>query len=457
MSLKKSLLFIAVIMCLGILCTCAMAPLCVPDEEIHLNDAMYISNQILKAVGHDDLRVPAAIDDVKSFRNGEETFLFWTDYTNGQELVESEVGAMWEGTMPSFPYLWSGLFLAITRLLGAPYQIILIVSRLANLLFYAVIAAIAIYICPQMKWAIMTVSLLPSTIWGVNSFSYDMWNTAFAVLYVAYIAHCMTLDKIKVRNIIGMFICMMLFLPTKFIYFPMALLIFMPSYRTLDKKAKRSIIIFGCVALVIVGGVLWYLRGPEVIAYFGNGIDLRAAADYSNTYTLSRVLHHPIHVLYVIVATFIEYTQDYIIKGVCGENYSQHVPGILQFILIVVFTLLMAGSINMSKADDGQDKSRYTMLRSTRARIIALVVFVANAVGFAFAFLFMFSIYMEGYFLLIDGMQGRYYLPLLMLLPFILNNRFWRPDEKTMKKLIIALIVLNVIITFCKFAGVMET
>lgn len=456
MNLKKSLIFIAIIMYLGIICTLAMAPLCVPDEEIHFNDALYMSNQMLKAIGHEDLRIPAAMDQVISFRDGSQTISFWTDWTTGQELVDSDFGTSWEGTMPTFPYIWSGLFLAITRLFGAPYQIILMVSRLANLLFFAVIAALSIYICPQMKWAILTVSFLPSTVWGVNSFSYDMWNTAFAVLYVAYIARCMTLDRIKIRNIIGIFILMMLFLPTKFIYFPMALLIFMPSYRTLDKKAKRNIIIFGGVALIIVGGVLWYLRGPEVIAYFGNGIDLRAAADYSNTYTITKVLHHPIHVFYVIVATFIEYGQDYIIKGICGENYSNHVPGFLQFALIVVFVLLMAGSVNICR-QDGDTQDRCIVFRSARTRYLAVFVFVSNMVGFALAFLFMFGIFMEGNYILIDGMQGRYYLPLLMLLPFIINNRFWRPDEKTMKKLLVALLVFNIVITFCKFAGVMET
>ena len=457
MNLKKSLIFIAIIMGLGIICTLAMAPLCVPDEEIHLNDAMYISNQILKAIGHNDLRVPEAIDQVESFRNGEETVSFWTDWSKGQELIDSDFGLAWEGTMPTFPYFWSGLFLAITRLLGAPYQIILIVSRLANLLFYAIIAALAIYICPQMKWAVMTVSFLPSTVWGVNSFSYDMWNTAFAVLYVSYIAHCMTLDKIKVKNIIGIFIFMMLFLPTKFIYFPMGLLIFMPSYKTLDKKAKRNIIVFGGIALIIVGGVLWYLRGPEVIAYFGNGIDLRAAADYSNTYTLPKVLRHPLHVFYVIMATYIEYLQNFMIKGTCGENYSQYVPGLMQVMLIIVFLLLMAGSVNVISIGKETQEKKCVVFRCNRARIISVFVFICNSLGFAFAFLFMFGMYIEGDFKLIDGMQGRYFLPLFMLLPFMLNNRFWKPDEKTMKRMIIIQIVLNVAITLCKFAGVMES
>ncbi|SEQ36354.1 DUF2142 domain-containing protein [Butyrivibrio sp. TB] len=457
MNLKKSLIFIAVIMCLGIICTLAMAPLCVPDEEIHFNDALYISNQMLKAVGRNDLRIPAAMDQILSFRDGNQTVSFWTDWATGQELVDSKFGTSWEGTMPSFPYIWSGLFLAITRFLGAPYQVILIVSRLANLLFFALIAALSIYVCPQMKWAIMTVSFLPSTVWGVNSFSYDMWNTAFAVLYVAYIARCMTLDKIKIRNIVGIFIFMMLFLPTKFIYFPMALLIFMPSYKKLDRKDKRNIIIFGGVALTLVGSVLWYLRGPEVIAYFSNCFDLRAQADYSNVYTLSTIIHHPFHVFYVIVATFIEYTQHFIIKSICGENYSQHVPGFFQFAIIVVFVLLMSGSVNIRRTDKTFTENDVTAFRSIRARLIATFIYVINSIGFAIAFLLMFNIYSEGEFRLIVGMQGRYYLPLLMLLPFILNNRFWKPDEKTMKKLMVALIVLNVVVTFCKFAGVMET
>ncbi|PWT26191.1 DUF2142 domain-containing protein [Butyrivibrio fibrisolvens] len=457
MNFKKSLIFIAVIMCLGIICTLAMAPLCVPDEEIHYNDALYMSNQMLKAVGHNDLRIPAAMDQIVSFRDGSQTVSFWTDWTTGQELVDSKFGTSWEGTMPSFPYIWLGLFLAITRLMGAPYQVILIVSRLANLLFFALIAALSIYVCPQMKWAVMTVSFLPSTVWGVNSFSYDMWNTAFAVLYVAYIARCMTLDKIKIRNIVGIFIFMMLFLPTKFIYFPMALLIFMPSYKKLDRKDKRNIIIFGGVALAIVGGVLWYLRGPEVIAYFSFCFDLRAEADYSNVYTLSIIIHHPFHVFYVIVATFIEYTQHFIIKSICGENYSQHVPGFLQFAIIVVFVLLISGSVNIRRTDSDLSSDDVTEFCSIRARLIAAFIYVVNSIGFAVAFLLMFNIYSEGEFRLIVGMQGRYYLPLLMLLPFILNNRFWKPDEKTMKKLMVALIALNVVVTFCKFAGVMET
>lgn len=55
------------------------------------------------------------------------------------------------GNMPHFSYIVSAVGITLARMIRAPYQIVLVAGRLANVILYAVVSFIAIRTSPRLK------------------------------------------------------------------------------------------------------------------------------------------------------------------------------------------------------------------------------------------------------------------------------------------------------------------
>ena len=82
-------------------------------------------------------------------------------------------------------YSFAGVTLKFTQRFNEDFQFY--AGRIANLIVWILLIALAIHITPIFKWAFFVTALLPMSVFEGMSYSADSFSNAFAFLYFAYI------------------------------------------------------------------------------------------------------------------------------------------------------------------------------------------------------------------------------------------------------------------------------
>lgn len=456
---KSFYAFFGMMLFLGVINCIVTKPLCVPDEEIHYARSYEISNRILGNETSDFSTVVYESGVLRKTGNIsiQDACHFYTDYDYGNISVE-ETSALFEtkSTIPLYCYLPGGVGIAISRLLNLPYQYIIILGRISSLLFLVMMAVIAMTIYEPLKYAIAGICLLPSTVWLCTSYSYDVWNLAFIFVFVAlcFRVRCQECG-IRFRDIFLLLLLLLLFAPIKYIYITIGLVVFLIPF---SQWKNRKLFSISIISIIIISVVMLITRGDEVFSLiFSSTMDTRGdGGDPSAvSYTISWVIHHPIDTVLVFVKTFIEKTETFVVKGVIGEFYNSYVPTFVTFLVIVTVILLLFVSTNNITINNSD-------------RIKAGLIFIVGSLGVYVAFMFLYSVVSQTGIGTIDGMQGRYFVPFLILLPIAMksdrvylfltrvkNKYFKSADSWNVQELLLGIMVLlNLVVLFSKFVGI---
>lgn len=405
-----------------------MVPPCVADEELHFGSAYAISNQwmawmeragLLPEAMHLSSKVPSGVLRMSGFDSADYLRQFWTDWTYGNQPVDGAGGYALEGIMPHYSYAVSALGITAMRLLRAPFQLYIIAAREMNVLLYAVLTWIAMRVYPPLRRAVIAISVLPSVLWIVNSCSYDVWNLGFCILFACLCARLGEQRRVSVREGLLALLVFVAFAPIKFIYANFLLLLLFIQRGSLVMRHKR---VFAGVLLGIVllcGAVVLGARGQEVLTFLGNsGFDARAGVDMQTTYTIGWVLTHPLRTALVYIKTL--YTDGFALlwKLFLGDQFSDGIPLLLGTGLVCTFLAVLCGTA----AECSFSGRRY--------RVAAGGVVITGVLIVMSSFLFVYSYRGGAGIGTIRGMQGRYFLPLLICLPFLLPGKARVPGEK---------------------------
>ena len=461
---KKSFImfFCGAAVVVGLMYNFIMPTLCVPDEYTHFSEAYTFSNEILHLNQEKDTDYHVLLDESGIQRLSgkigvQEMINFWSDWTYGNQQCKFVSDRyMKSDNLAVHPYIPSAIALTLTRALHMPYQIVLLSGRIANMLFFVAVCVLAMKFYEPMRYAIAAIALLPSTLWLVSSYSYDAWNLAFCILFVTL---CMKLREkesgIQIKDILLLLIVMLLFVSIKYIYVVLALLILLIPFS--QWKDKR--IFIGCIISAVVVFILLAIsRGSEVIAYVTTSrMDTRGLenGDKADSYTIGWVLHHPIDTLLVYFKTSVSYFDHLLTKSVISEFYNAYVPTFLVALVICVFGILMITGWQTTKIE-------------WRFRIKAILIFLLGCIAVYAAFLFAFTNIDDSSIGVIDGMQGRYFLPFYILLPLFLHSDSIQSKLNLQKEkmgitkvavqqiFLMVLVIMNFLIIFCKFVGVLQ-
>lgn len=436
---SKGKTYIIVMLLFGALYTMTMVPLSVPDEPTHYNNALVVSNKIISFFGVDG--TPSQLEmSLKNFGDGSYYYEFW----NGIEEADNSFGltGIWKSEqMPLYPYFLSGTVIALLKFIGAPYQVFVVVGRMINLLLFSFIMLLCVKLCPKFKTIIFSYSLLPAVVWIETSFSYDCLNLAMSSLFICYCLRCRDEQRVTIKEIFKLILLLLVFAPIKYIYAIMAMFVLIIPLSHFQIKNKKRIALISGGTLVVMVLLLAKLRGSEIVYLLGSGADGRFAGTSDTTYTLAYVLSHPINVAFAFFKTIIEKSEFYFLRGLCGENYTNYVPNLLLIILAIIVVRILIGGI------DGDI--------SKRDRIVSWMTFVVMTLVILTSFLFLYSVIpsQEGMIGIVDGVQGRYFLPLFLIIPMMISIKKYRLDESKEKYYLFGLLVTNIVITLFKYSG----
>lgn len=297
----------------------------------------------------------------------------------------------------SIAYVAPAVAIIIAKGLRLSYGSVFIVGKLGILLSYIGIIYFAIKRVKSGKMLIALIALSPTALMMASTYSYDWWVTAWIIAaYSFYISELQKIDEpIKIRNLLSMWICIIIGIVPKWIYIILAL----PFMFILGKKFNSRKFRLSYYGLFIVVAIVGYaiLIHPALHGAIGQG-DLRGGEDISPFWQLFGIYVNPLAYAKVLLSNMANYLSPlnctmYLSEyAFLGHSNSGYIIGI--FILI------------MGLLDGSEKQYRGVVSRS----IVLISVFVLVSATMTIFYL----TYTPVASTVINGCQPRYLIPCIL-------------------------------------------
>lgn len=404
---KVEHIFLAFTLVLGTIYVFIFPPFTVPDEPAHYTTAYHISNVIMGVKEPDGAVVcrESDMDEQGVFQTSANVsaYRFLNDnLTAGNSEVDNN-GTLHVGFVipcARHAHLPQALGITVARLFRLSYSGMLICGRMFALLFYVVLAYFAIKIIPIGKNMLFAVSALPMLLHEVASFSYDCNILAMAFLLTAYLLYLIyEKETLELKDYIIVSVLAILLAPCKMVYFPIVLLVVAIPRKKFDDKIKmlsaKIAIPFAAAIATIFGNVVSVsnVSGADNIIAWAN----------EEGYTVSYVLTHIPHTVKIILNTLYEKMEFYFDSMIGGSLgwFQINIPGDLTMFSVILLVIAIL------------EYEKYSIKKLHR---MLLVVIFAGIAGLIMATMLLGWTPLS--YSTIEGVQGRYFLPVLPLLLF---------------------------------------
>lgn len=305
--------------------------------------------------------------------------------------------------------------IVIARLLKTSPIILFYLGRLFNFIFFVILVYLSVKITPIAKECFQIVSILPMTLHVVSSYSYDSAVIGFAMLFSALLIRAyIRKDLLERREIIELAIAAILLAPCKAIYSILLVgVFFIPSRRfsTLARSLQIKALLFGCSILGMI-----IIRIPSLLSMAGVGatstVTLRKDGLEGIPYSLHDYLTQPLHMIALVVRTFEEQGDFYLITLIGGSlsHFQAEIAAPNYLIFIYLFIISLSTLVCPSDIDVLSNNQRLVCVSASCITILTIVVTFSMAWTFTSE-------------TIIAGVQGRYFLPIVPLLLVGLRGR----------------------------------
>ncbi len=409
-----SLLFI------GLIYNFLLLPYMAPDERNHIDMTYRYSNDLLgiEYTGS-DITISKRMDDTKiEFTEEPQLSNYYLVYKHLFEKVQDDSLVVSNSAVntfaPIFVYLPAVLGMTLARLLGFGTIAMLMLARWCNLAFFALVVWWCMKKLPFGKMALAVIALFPMTIQQCNSFSYDAVITSVLFLFSTYIIK-MTYEEgtIKVSDVAILSVLSALLVYGKSgVYLPVclaALLIPAKKFGAAWKKYATAGSLMGIGLLSYInrnsGTVTQVLsttaETSAVGAAAGNAVDMG--------YTVGYFLQNPWKLIQMLANTVADKSEFYL-ESIVGQKMGWVEIEIsrmiaIGFIILFVFAMLKVRG----------EKQYVTGGQKWWVSIVCLLSVGMILMG-------MLLTWTPFGHVSIEGVQGRYFTPLLLLASLLGRN-----------------------------------
>lgn len=341
----------------------------------------------------------ATVDGVLSGRqvSGEYKRMAYYDFTLGSENAPAKLGSV------------AGI--TIARLLNLGPFALYYAGRIGSILFYSTLLFLAYRLIPRFKNAVVITALLPMSLNLAASYSYDSGIIALSVLLISAVFRLVKSEEdISPVACLGLVVLTVLLAPCKVVYVVsifIALLI--PPSKFPNKPFSLA---FKTLVLISAAASILLARSASMTALAGEvaSLDYRGS-ESGHFYSLGGLLAHPLDSIMLFVRTIRDFGSYYLFTMVGSKlgwlQDSIEAPGVLVVLYIIVALLAM----QREKSDDNRELA---LLRA-----VSVAVFAMGSFGLLLSLCLGHTFDTE---LLIMGVQGRYFIPLLPLLLFSIRS-----------------------------------
>lgn len=312
---------------------------------------------------------------------------------------------------PFFGYLAPAIGMMIAKLFNLNAIWLLWLGRIFNILLYASLVSVAVKKVPILKVPMLVISLMPLLIFQASTVAIDSLINGLGILSVAYFFKMYKTPNLDWKNIAKFSIIVLLMGLCKVTYFAFIfLLLFVP----LNNFKEKKYYLYGLISIIALAiiALLWtkYYANPGFLQSFRS--NYWAEKGINSTQQLSYILSHKKESVMTIFNLPQYFNADLLFRF---ETFNS-------------IYLLFFGGVCLFYPHD-----RYNI----KSRIGALLVCILIYVGTYLSFLLTWT--PVGQLDPIIGVQQRYFLPILFLIPFILGLNHMKGDKGEMDSYLVVL------------------
>ena len=435
---------------LGLLYLFVLPPLSAPDEISHYVSAYQLSSHMLGQPSNDRygrvlLRTEDAwvedMEGIREYETDEDGNLQATKESAqgnvklGEVLDESMYQTLWElgisgqympqrldsmrGSYVSsqYPpvvttplaYVPAAVGISAARLLGMTTVPLLYMGRLCNLMFFVLMTCLAMRRLPFGKEVLFGVALLPMTLHLSASFSYDVMILGCMFCFTAV---CLDLayqkKQVSWRDVLVLMVLMAVSGPCKIVYAVLMGLCLLIPVRKFGGWGKWAL------AALAVGGawaVSMYLVNSQVIVSYATETESYVQWAGEPGYSLTLLLHQPLRLVKMFYQTLLWQAEHYHLTMIGASLGNLDKVLDVPYLAVVVFTLCL---LELAFRKPGE-----TLRMGGGQRAWVCVVCAGCAAVTMASMLIAWTPVSSK---VINGVQGRYFLPFLPVLLMALKN-----------------------------------
>lgn len=264
------LVFVLVV-AFGLLYSVVLPPYSAPDEKYHINQSFTLACRWANFFSDDDWQmgnVPIEMSyrrehDTNALLQDENTTVFtWQElsenlFTTTTDSFDSHVElAEYQTDRNPTLYVVSAAAVFLGFVLHLGFVPVLMLGRLANLLAFAVLAALAVRFAPFGRRVFAAAALLPMTLHLAASFSRDALLLGLAFLFTSLCMQAVFADEghpVTLPHLVALGAAGVLLAPAKVVYLPLAaLFLLIPNARLGARPwAKKGVYLAACCVLAL--------------------------------------------------------------------------------------------------------------------------------------------------------------------------------------------------------------
>lgn len=433
-------------------------PISVPDEMYHFTASYWYASSMADESSILDSSSIAMRDEdrtfVEEFSEGNVTPADYAAVADtfsimqtSNKTVNVEGYSFDLGSNPPQLKLPSAFAIFLARLFHLGAVPLFYLGRIFNLLFFVILASLAIRVTPVGKGIFCSVSMLPMTLHLAGSYSYDAGILGLSFLFVALLLRAIFLSEpIGRREMALLIIISVLLAPCKVIYSVAAgMVIFIPSDRF--ESSKHALAFKVALPFLMICSVL-ALRLPTMLSMASGSSGPQSHDGMTgNYYTLGALLANPIGSVLMLLKSLFAMSDFYWISAIGGSlsRFQGSVAAPHYLVAIYLVLVLVSAVPNL---DD-----RKTL--SLPERSMAIACFLLSVLGSIVAMWIGWTFESES---IIQGVQGRYFLPLLPLFLLAVRPQRISADIDVPSYVLKSFLILNALymtyILFCAFSYV---
>lgn len=416
--------FCVALVALGTLYLVFFPPRTIPDENIHYAASYSFANFLDPTMGQHEVRVEDAefIGDPVQY-NQEFTSDYWEWRKGGFPVFATHTGTVQDaefahdvdlGTDTPQLKLFSTIGILLSRLLNLSGILTFYVGRLFNLVPCVVLILLAVRLMPLGKNVLMTIALLPMTLHLLGSYSYDSMILALSFVLVALLLRSMLGEgRLSRRHGLACVAVAVLLAPCKIVYVVLSLLaLAVPASRFGSRQEER---VWKGLMLALPLLAIVAMRAGKLLVMAGLSGGQNMAARRSSTeslYTLGDILAQPLAPVGMLVRTLFKHG-DFYISSMVGGSLAWFQANIAAYQFQVFFLVGLLCVACLSAQDD-------PIVLGRRPRAAVLATFGLGVLAVFFSMILIWTVAGAD---IIQGVQGRYFIPLLPLLLVGLRGR----------------------------------
>lgn len=430
----------------GLLYSVVFAPGTVPDETFHFEASYKLADYImLQSPTVDSL--PVREDDsimlngmLESYTLGYDKYRTAIDqfafFANDASRVAVEPVSSFDWTAnPPYIKLPSALGIVLATLLNLGSYPLFYLGRFFNLLMFAVLVYSAVRITPIGKNVMMTAGLLPMTLHLASSYSYDAGIIGLAFLLTGMCLRAVYGEGLMSRwEKVGLVVIAALLAPSKVVYAVIVFLVVLIPRKRFPSTASsvrfKSIAI-GCSLVAILAFRAAVLLQMSGIASSGGGVSSRGD-EQGTFYSLTGLISDPANTVLLFLRTFDVQGSFYLETLVGGSLAWFQIELKAPLYVTVVLLIIVMISFQRCEDDNALVPVAHRILFGGLALVGGLGVILSMLVGWTFT-----------YENVIQGVQGRYFLPLLPMAALAMRSKHVCIDIPLGEGLVFAMIAVN--------------